>query len=367
MNTLKTYIITDIEKKKQYFATARQEIVKQNLKLLHLASLSTICFLILFFFLTPLLIPSWSLMPTHFLFLVAILIFYFILLLYHKLGRFNFLVVTMFCILFELIAATFIILIDVFTSEEAPCSFFPPLCVALPALFILPLRLSYLMIFLFEGLFVTLTVLYKTPFITQYDIFSSIAGIAFSFVIAQTILHLRAKDFDLRLKYQQQSQRDLLADILNKKAFEETSRSYLGNPVLSSQPCALLIFDIDNFKSINDTLGHYAGDQLLTSIGNLLPKFFRTTDVVGRFGGDEFVVLLKGKIPPDCLEKKCDHIHQQISNIHLEGLQFDITCSIGVAISENGKVNYDDLFRTADQALYLAKKEGKNRHHLQHA
>ena len=367
MNTLKAYIITDMERKQQYFAAARQEITRQNLHLLQLASLSTVWFLVLFFLLTPLIIPEWAMTPQHFWFLPSALILYFVSLLYQKFGRLNFTIVTLLCILFELIVAVFIILIDVFTAKEAPGSFFPPLCVALPAMFILQLRLSYLMIFLFESLFITLTVLYKTPFIAQYDIFASIVVIAFSFVIAHTILHLRAKDFDLRLKYQQLSQRDSLSNILNKKAFEETSRAYLENPAFSSQSCALLIFDIDNFKTINDSLGHYAGDQLLTTIGNLLPKLFRTTDIVGRFGGDEFVVLLKGTIPPDSLDKKCDLLHQKISNIGLEDLETEVTCSIGVAISQNNETTYENLFRTADQALYLAKREGKKRHHLLHA
>lgn len=367
MNTIKNYIITDYEWKKQYFATAREEIAKQNLHLLQLASLSTVCFLILFFLLTPLIISGWNMTPQHFWFLPSAMLIFCISLLYQKFGRSNFKAVTLLCILFEWIVASFIILIDVFTSKEAPGSFFPPLCVALPAMFILPLHLSYLMMFLFEGLFILLTVSYKTPFMAQYDIFTSIVGLAFSVVITYTILHLRAKDFDQRLKYQQLSQRDSLSDILNKKAFEEFSRAYLEDSGFSSQPCALLIFDIDNFKSINDSLGHYTGDQLLSTIGNMLPSLFRTTDIVGRFGGDEFVVLLKGIGQSSSLEEKCELLHQKISAIYLTGLDSRITCSIGIAISKNGEITYDDLFRCADQALYLAKKGGKNQHHLQHA
>lgn len=264
-----------------------------------------------------------------------------------------------------MVVAFFIILIDVYTSREAPASFFAPLCLALPAMFILPLWLSYLLIFCFEALFVTLTLSYKMAFIAQYDIFASIVGIAFSFVIAHTILHLRARDFDLRLQYQQLSQRDALSDILNKKAFEDSVKAYLQKDISSlPHPCALLIFDIDNFKAVNDSLGHCAGDQLLSRIGNRLPELFRSTDIVGRFGGDEFVILLIGALTQDMLEKKCRSIHRQISEIELPGLSTHITCSIGCGISSGFIESYDELFRLADKALYTAKGMGKNCHCL---
>lgn len=363
MISLKQYVKIDNRKKKQYFRTASLEIAQQNLRLLQLSSLSTVAFLLLFFLLTPLIIPEWEMTPQHFWFLPASLSLFLISFLYQKLNRGSFRFVTFLCILFEVVVAFFIILIDVYTSREAPGSFFAPLCLALPAMFILPLHLSYLLIFCFEALYIALTLSYKTSFIAQYDIFTSIVGISFSFVIAHTILHLRAGDFDLRLKYQQLSRRDALSDILNKKAFEDSAKAYLQRDISGCpRPCTLLIFDIDNFKVVNDNLGHYAGDQLLSLIGNRLPELFRSTDIVGRFGGDEFVILLIGPLTRDTLEEKCRSIHRQISEIKLPGLDTHITCSIGCGISDGSVESYDELFRLADRALYTAKETGKNRH-----
>ena len=363
MTSLMQYVKTDFKNKKQYFQAASLEIARQNLQLLQLASLSTVGFLLLFFLMTPLIIPEWEMTPQHFWFLPASLILFLVSLLYQKLNRGNFRYAPLLCIVFEIVVAFFIILIDVYTSREAPASFFAPLCLALPAMFILPLRVSYLLIFCFEALFVALTCSYKTPFIAQYDIFTSIVGIAFSFVIAHTILHLRAKDFDLRLQYQHLSQQDSLSDILNKKAFEDSVKSYLQRDLSDlPRPCALLIFDIDNFKAVNDSLGHYIGDQLLSHIGNRLPELFRSTDVIGRFGGDEFVILLIGALTHDVVEEKCRSIHRQIAEIELPGLSAPITCSIGCGISDGSAKSYDELFRLADTALYTAKENGKNCH-----
>lgn len=369
MVSLKQYIRNDLKKKRQYFQAASQEIAKQNLQLLQLASLSTVSLLLLFFLLTPLIIPDWKMTPQHFFFLPASFSLFVISTLYQKLKRNNYRFVTFFCIIFEVVVAFFVILIDVYTSKEAPGSFFAPLCLALPAMFILPLQLSYALILCFEVLYITLTLSYKTHFIAQYDIFASFVGIAFSFVIAQTILHLRARDFDLRLQYQQLSQRDSLSNLLNKKAFEAAAKDYLEKNVLSdisslTRPCALLIFDVDNFKAVNDNLGHYVGDQLLSCIGNRLPEIFRPTDIIGRFGGDEFVVLLIGTFTHDTLESTCHTLHQQISDIYLPGMDTPITCSIGGGISNSSVLSYDELFRLADRALYMAKKDGKNCHCL---
>lgn len=362
MISLKQYIKNDNEKKRQYFQAASQEIARQNLQLLQIASLVTMGLLVIFIFLTPFIIPQWKITPHHLLFVPVSFALFIISFLYHKLKRGNYRFVTFLCVVFEVVVAFFIILIDVYTSKEAPGSFFAPLCLALPSMFILPLRLSYLLIMCFEGVYITLTLSYKVYTIAQYDIFSSIVGISFSFVIAHTVLRLRAADFDLRLKYKNLSQRDSLTDILNKKTFEDSAKLYLEEGLSpANRACTLLIFDIDDFKIVNDRLGHYTGDLLLSRIGDLLPSLFRSTDLVGRFGGDEFIILLTGNLTGDVLESKCQKLHSRISDIHLPGTDMKITCSIGGGISNGSVQSYDELFRLADSALYKAKKEGKNR------
>ena len=362
-NTFIQYIQIDREKKRQYFHLAYQEIADQNLNYLQLASLSTVLLLLAFFYLTPYIIVDWTMTLQHILFLPASALFFIISVSYAKKGHRNSRIISVLCVIYVIVELSFILAIDIFTRPDAPGSFFPPISVALPALFILPLKLSYLLLFLFETMYVILSFSYKIYAVAQYDVFASIVGIAFSVVVVQTILHLRASDFDIRLKYQQLSQQDFLAGILNKQAFEEAGRGFL-NANGSSASCALMILDLDNFKSINDTLGHYAGDQLLREIGNFLPDLFRPSDIIGRFGGDEFVILINGSITPVIFEKKCQLIQQKLYSINLPGLKTGITCSIGGAISQAETVTYDDLFIKADNALYTAKKMGKNCFHL---
>ena len=118
MISLKQYVKIDNRKKKQYFRAASLEIAQQNLRLLQLSSLSTVAFLLLFFLLTPLIIPEWEMTPQHFWFLPASLSLFLISFLYQKLNRGSFRFVTFLCILFEVVVAFFIILIDVYTSRE---------------------------------------------------------------------------------------------------------------------------------------------------------------------------------------------------------------------------------------------------------
>lgn len=168
--------------------------------------------------------------------------------------------------------------------------------------------------------------------------------------------------FDLRLKYQQLSQQDFLSGILNKQTFEEKGRCCMESLTPSSH-CALLLLDLDDFKLVNDSLGHYAGDQLLRQIGEFLQHAFRSTDLIGRFGGDEFIVLMKGPMSTAIVEKKASLILQMLRSIQMSGLPKEITCSIGCVVSEDGDT-YDELFIKADKALYTAKKNGKNGYHL---
>lgn len=362
-NAFRAYLKNDREKKRQYFHTAYQEIGELNLKFLQLASVSTVFLLLLFFLLTPFIITDWDMTPQHSLFLPVSFLFAVISICYGKSKRNNYKTIFILCLLYEITLLIFIILIDIFTDPGRPGSFFGPLAVALPALFILPLKLSYLLLFVFEALYITLAFSYKVHFIAQYDVFASVVGITFSLVIAQTILHLRSNDFDLRLRYQQLSQQDFLSGILNKQAFEEAAHSFLQNRT-PAQHCALLLFDLDDFKNINDTLGHYAGDQLLRKIGDFLPQLFRVSDLIGRFGGDEFVILIKGSITVHTLERKCSMIQQRLHSLKLTGLDTDVTCSIGGVISHDPQITYEELFIQADKALYTAKGNGKNRWHL---
>lgn len=114
-------------------------------------------------------------------------------------------------------------------------------------------------------------------------------------------------------------------------------------------PCVMLMIDLDHFKAVNDTYGHNAGDEVLLSISKHLKSLFRKTDIVARFGGDEFTILMVDCTPDDA-EKKARELLTREDN------SYGVTKSIGVAAHGQGDNTFDALFEKADSALYLAKQ-----------
>ena len=163
--------------------------------------------------------------------------------------------------------------------------------------------------------------------------------------------------FTAMSKYQRLSTRDMLSGILNKRSWEAAVQDYLAEcqPNVS---CALLVLDIDNFKGINDRFGHYTGDEFLHFVGESLLGIFRVSDLVGRFGGDEFVVLIQGAVSQEALEEKCSLIQARFAQAPLEAT---VSCSIGGTLVREQPVEFVSLFRQADRALYAAKRAGKAR------
>jgi diguanylate cyclase (GGDEF)-like protein len=124
----------------------------------------------------------------------------------------------------------------------------------------------------------------------------------------------------------------------------------------------LLLIDLDNFKTINDKHGHLYGDRVLQVVAKCISQNSRNVDISGRYGGDEFVILLP-KTPPDLAqvfaERLCQIIPTQLEGI--EELTIPVTLSIGIA-SFSGETNltFDALLDRADEALYIAKQAGRN-------
>lgn len=134
---------------------------------------------------------------------------------------------------------------------------------------------------------------------------------------------------------------------------------------------ALLIIDLDNFKGINDTLGHMVGDQVLSGVADKMRETFRQQDYLGRIGGDEFAVYLTFANNPvekerrAIIQSRADRFRYMISEIAGEIEQnASISCSIGIAMDPEHGTSYEKLYKSADQALYQAKKAGKNQYQI---
>lgn len=163
------------------------------------------------------------------------------------------------------------------------------------------------------------------------------------------------------------AQRDSLTGLYNKGTSQKLIEDRLGISVIGFSS-ALMIIDLDNFKQVNDSMGHLFGDAILIESAHCIEKQFRSADVVGRIGGDEFMVYMENVADVSVVQKKAEQIIRELSQIHVgqdggESIQnFGISCSIGAAISPSHGKNFKELYHNADMALYQAKKHGKNQY-----
>ena len=157
---------------------------------------------------------------------------------------------------------------------------------------------------------------------------------------------------------------DALTGIANRSFFQEQLAFTLERARTSSdRASAVLFFDLDDFKEINDTLGHLAGDAMLQVVADRLMTSVRGTDVVGRMGGDEFGVLLNDRADMAAVDATVKRIQEQlVAPVSLDGRIVYITASVGIAMLEHGDERIEDVLRRADAAMYHAKGLGHARY-----
>jgi diguanylate cyclase (GGDEF)-like protein len=153
---------------------------------------------------------------------------------------------------------------------------------------------------------------------------------------------------------------DGLTGLPNKRAVTDAMKRLFAQASTTASPLALLLIDLDHFKQINDQWGHPVGDQVLASIGAVLRGVLRARDFAGRNGGEEFAVLLPDTGIPAALEI-AERIRAAITEISLPGTDVSVAASLGVVGFPDHATTLDRLERLADAALYIAKRQGRNR------
>lgn len=175
-----------------------------------------------------------------------------------------------------------------------------------------------------------------------------------------------AEQKTLREQLAHQAYHDALTNLPNRMLFMDRLSQSLARGSRCETATAVIFLDLDDFKVINDSLGHKAGDTLLIEVGKRLQSCVRAGDSVARLGGDEFTVLLEAARLPDATAA-ADRIAEKLSApFYIEGCEVFVTTSIGIAISESGQDRPDDLLRDADVAMYEAKNKGKDRYKVFH-
>lgn len=185
---------------------------------------------------------------------------------------------------------------------------------------------------------------------------------------AQTELHLtQLSEIQVQLiteldEAQRQAKLDGLTGFWNHVAIEDISKRAFQRSLITTQPLSILMVDIDEFKLINDNHGHVFGDQVIREVANEIRSSLRPSDAVGRYGGDEFLVILEG-----CPLSRAMELSERLLS-HVRKMKFidkdAVRCSlsIGVASTENQQAASEtELLKIADEALYQAKEHGRNR------
>lgn len=196
-------------------------------------------------------------------------------------------------------------------------------------------------------------------FITHYELLLGLAFLAGVGALLLTMQRLNARD---RRRLMQKAEEDPLTGLLNK---ESTARSITD--WLNEERCkgfqVLLMVDLDHFKEINDTYGHATGDLVLKKAAQVLRGVFRETDIVGRVGGDEFMVFLKNVGNPEVVQRLMSTLNSRIRSVTVDDLPEEtLSCSIGAAFYPRHGKDFTLLYENADRALYEAKRAGRNGH-----
>ncbi len=163
---------------------------------------------------------------------------------------------------------------------------------------------------------------------------------------------------EARNRIEKISETDGLTKLLNRRGLENRLKDIFKS---NNSNGVLIIFDLDNFKSVNDILGHPIGDEVLKIFSRCLTNSFRENDIISRIGGDEFVVFINKNMELDTLSKKLDGLLNNIrSDLNYYYKNYGLSTSIGVAYRDNYINTYEELYEEADKGLYKAKNLGKD-------
>lgn len=193
--------------------------------------------------------------------------------------------------------------------------------------------------------------------VASVDILNAVSFYFLGAVLNTYMIKTKAKELTLRRYIEHDRDTDPLTLLYNKAAVGREISKHINEGGTG----VFMFVDLDNFKKINDTYGHAMGDDVLHEFGDCIRRIFRHTDILGRFGGDEFIIFLPHPIDDDIVSTRAqDLLDLMNETIKIEDDTIDFHASIGIAKCPENGATYEDVMAKADQALYYSKKNGKN-------
>lgn len=191
--------------------------------------------------------------------------------------------------------------------------------------------------------------------------FGLLSRMVLTWILTPSVLWMLTRQLDAELiRYASQ---DPLTGVANRRVMWERGQHRIADLKRSKAALAVLMIDVDHFKSINDRWGHDGGDQILVSIAKILKSNIREEDLLARVGGEEFMVLLRNA-DENAVEEAAERLRKAVDSEAVflpSGDGWHCTVSIGYCVATCAEASWKDVVVTADQALYAAKRAGRNR------
>lgn len=250
------------------------------------------------------------------------------------------------------------IITGVFLCKDRNAVFFFIAQTTFPVIFLdTPLRMAGLSL-VSAIVFDILAYFFKTPDRYMIDIMNSVIFLITGMLLSIFTANIKLNDFIFQKAIKTERDTDGLTGLLNKSSMMREIRKSMTNDPKNG---ILVMLDVDDFKRINDSYGHVVGDFVISGIARCLNSSFRSSDIIGRFGGDEFVVFMPFTHDVVIAQSRVKKVLSLMAEtIELPNENDKVTGSFGIAVCSEFGDTYDDLFRKADYALYQAKSGGKN-------
>lgn len=269
--------------------------------------------------------------------------------------------VSVMCMAFQLYAMTFAGIMSIVPLEmNQPAVYYLPIALGFVVAFTFTFYQSICLILVEMICYTVASFLAKSVEVFSIDLFSCILGVFLCIYVAKILYNHRARENESRQRIRRMGMMDRLTCTYNKASTEFLCKEFMREH--RDTDCVMMILDFDNFKMVNDTYGHQAGDMVLRNFGRILRMASGTEHIAGRFGGDEFFLFLK-KSTLEEGRKYAEEIMERTRMMEAPDGRCPFSCSIGIAerrMIQGKKESYDSMLARADKALYDVKRQGKN-------